>query len=95
MGIDIPTESDSDLSSDDESSCSNDSELPGLDVLLKVLEAGKYNWFEVLDYIEKKTSCGSDSPSLISHLNDMFSYSLSNSESKQLLEQSYKASLGK
>ena len=96
MGIDIPTESDSDLSSDDESSCVTDSELPGLDVLLKVLEAGKYNWFEVLDYIEKKTSCGADSPSLIGHLNDMFSKiisSLSNSESKQLLEQSYKASL--
>ena len=95
MGIDISTESDLEFSSsDDESSCI-DSELPDLDVLLKVLEAGKYNWFEVRDYLEKTASCDHESPSL-TFLTTVFSKlmsSITSPESKILLEQSYNASL--
>ena len=95
MGIDISTESDLELSSsDDESSCT-DSELPDLDVLLKVLEAAKYNWFEVRDYLEKTASCDHESPSL-AFLTSVFSKlmsSITSPESKILLEQSYNASL--
>lgn len=70
--------------------------VPGTDVLLPILEDGKYNWFEVVDYIEQETStCVSESPFLVSYLNSMFSKiinELPDSKNKGLLEQSYNAS---
>ena len=75
MGIDVPvSESDSEAPSDQDANGVADLELPGTDVLLPILQAGKYNWFQVVDYIERETSTRVyESPVLGTHLQNMFS----------------------
>ena len=94
MGIEVPhdTESESDSSAEVDTT-----DLPCEEELLKILEATKYNWFEVLQHVESNSSaCITENPHIIAFLGKMFNSIMSNvsdPESKRLLEQSYNASV--
>ena len=99
MGIDVPL-SHSDSDSDSDSHTDQDDENGALlnsEVLHQVLEAGKYNWFVVVQYVEKELSlCVTDCLSTMKYLSKMYSEIISTINDpgkKSLLEQSYSASL--
>ena len=97
MGIEV------ELSESDPDSNTDDYELPPVDgvldvgALVPVLEAAKYNWFEVLEHVEKELKHAlAETPHIMEHLKNLYLEILSkvdDIEKRTLLQQSYYASL--
>lgn len=97
MGIDVEL-SESDTESDASSyEPSPDLNLPDASVLVQVLEAANYNWFEVLDHVDKELDYVlAESPHIMEYLKEVYFKilcDLDDAEKKALLQQSYCASL--
>ena len=78
MGIEVPHDTESESESDSSSEVDT-TDLPCEEELLKVLEATKYNWFEVLQHVESNSSaCITENPHIIAFLGKMFNSIMSN-----------------